>query len=783
MRRQLRRLVVHSWASLSVRLMVPVLLAVIPLLLVARYQIDESRDRTLEQAEAALAGTADAIAVGDRLIVQDTSSVLVELSTRPRVLETGPLCQELLGGLAGIDLRFANLAVAAPNGDIVCSALPIPPGTNIADRSYFIDAMRTNDMAHGSFQIGRITGVPSINIGYPLRDESGDPIGIIFAAISLAFLQDQLDSIELPAGGSAIVFDQTGTILMHSTRPELVGDPGYRLSLSMLETDPEMAIAPFFDEPVLLATRQLSGGVVVVARPRAAVVAPAIDESRALILVGVAAALFGSALAFGLTWAGVARPITRIRAAVRELARGDLSIRLNPPSRVGTLDGLSADVDEMAAALETTQGLLRRYAFEDPVTALPNRRALLVRMTGYPSGALIYVRLDSLADIASMLGYEAADQAVKAVAGRLMEVSEEPSLVARVSDASLALFCPTAVNREDVRQRMSRIIQAVGGSVDLDEVAIDLVARVGAALSPEDATDPETLMRLAELAARGPDRSDRGTLFNALADRQKAENLRLLAEMRAALESDSFDLAYQPIVAIQEQREPHFEALIRWRSADGELRAPGEFIPLAERTGVIGAIDRWVLDRVGRQLQTWRADGFEPSVSVNLSAHSLLNEDLPAYVGSVIEQYGLAPGQLKVEITETAFLEGFDGPMRVCEALKGLGVAISVDDFGMGYSPLQYLRTFPVGTLKMDMSLIRDVDGDPMVASVIQGIVLVATRLDLRTVAEGVETATVHALVRRMGVTDAQGYYYARPMPPDAARRWAAPPEVGDASA
>jgi EAL domain-containing protein (putative c-di-GMP-specific phosphodiesterase class I) len=202
-------------------------------------------------------------------------------------------------------------------------------------------------------------------------------------------------------------------------------------------------------------------------------------------------------------------------------------------------------------------------------------------------------------------------------------------------------------------------------------------------------------------------------------------------------------------------------------------RSPAEFIPLAERTGAIEHIDRWVLDRVGRQIQEWGREGFRPAVSVNLSAHSLMNEDLPAYIDGVIEAYEPAERQLRLEITETAFLEGIEGPLRVCEALVARGLPISVDDFGMGYAPIQYLRSFPVDALKVDMSLTRDLGRDPAVPGVIQGIVQMAEYFQMSTVAEGVETPEIDASLRKLGVTDAQGYHYGRPMPPDEARAWA----------
>ncbi|MQC18590.1 MAG: GGDEF domain-containing protein [Chloroflexi bacterium] len=427
----------------------------------------------------------------------------------------------------------------------------------------------------------------------------------------------------------------------------------------------------------------------------------------------------------------------------------------------------------MTGALASSEAQLRRFAFEDQLTGLPNRQALLQRIRWWPTGALVYVRLDSIADVASMLGFEAADEVILSVGQRLKALAADEDLVGRVADGSFALFFPSASSAQEALDRMSGVLGMLESGLTVGDADIEVVAHAGAALCPDDSADPETLLRLAELAARGANRSDRGTMFDASADAQKAENLRLLSEMRTALLSDAFDLVYQPIVKLDGTDEVHFEALIRWTGDDGVRRSPAEFIPLAERTGAIAHIDRWVLDRVGRQIQEWGREGFRPAVSVNLSAHSLLNEDLPAFVDGLIEAYQPEDRQLCLEITETAFIEGFEGPLRVCEALAARGLPIAIDDFGMGYAPILYLRSFPVDALKVDMSVTRDLGHDPAVPGVIQGIVQMAEHFRISTVAEGVETPETDAALRKLGVSDAYGYLYGRPMSPREARMWA----------
>lgn len=753
--------------------MLPLLMALIPLALLARHQIEENRDRTVAQAMVAMDTAASALAHSERMVIGDAGGIIASLSELPSVRAGGATCTETVQAVTEIDRRFANLGVIDARGKVLCSALPVPAGVTLGDRTYFIDAMRYNDLAWGSYQLGRITGEPTVNAGHPIRDSYGRPVGVMFGAVRVAFLGEQLTTVELPAGASALVVDHAGTILVDTAHPERVGDPAYQLSVSYIMSDPQLALGGLFDGEVLTSVRELTGGLVVVVLPRANVVAPAEREARTVLIAGIAAAAVGAAVAIFLTWFGVARPISRARAVVREVAAGDLTRRLGPQSSAGTLNGLAWDIDEMTGALASSEAQLRRFAFEDQLTGLPNRQALLQRIRWQSTGALVYLRLDSIADVASMLGFEAADEVILSVGQRLRALAEDEGLVGRVADGSFALFFPSASSAQDALDRMSGVLGVLERGLTIGDADIEVVAHAGAALCPDDSTDPETLLRLAELAARGANRSDRGTMFDASADAQKAENLRLLSEMRTALLSDAFDIVYQPIVKLDGSDEVHFEALIRWTGDDGVRRSPAEFIPLAERTGAIEHIDRWVLDRVGRQIQEWGREGFRPAVSVNLSAQSLLNEDLPAFVDGLIEAYQPEDRQLCLEITETAFIEGFEGPLRVCEALAARGLPIAIDDFGMGYAPIRYLRSFPVDALKVDMAVTQDVGHDPAVAGVIRGIVQMAEHFQISTVAEGVETAETDATLRNLGVTDAQGYLYGTPMSPREALVWA----------
>ncbi|MQC18591.1 MAG: hypothetical protein DWG80_05915 [Chloroflexi bacterium] len=280
-------------ASLALRLMVPLLVALIPLALLARHQAEENRDRTVTQARVAMDTAASALAQSERTVIGDAGAIISSLSELPSVRAGGAACTETVQAVTDIDRRFANLGVIDARGNVICSALPAPPGVTLGDRTYFIDAMRYNDLAWGSYQFGRITGEPTVNAGYPIRDDHGRPIGVMFGAVRVAFLGEQLRMVDLPDEASALVVDHAGTILVDTAHTVRVGDPAYQLSLSYLMSNPQLALGGLFEGEVLTSVRELTGGLVVVVLPRASVVAPAEREARTVLIAGIAAAAVG----------------------------------------------------------------------------------------------------------------------------------------------------------------------------------------------------------------------------------------------------------------------------------------------------------------------------------------------------------------------------------------------------------------------------------------------------------------------------------------------------------
>jgi EAL domain-containing protein (putative c-di-GMP-specific phosphodiesterase class I)/GGDEF domain-containing protein len=772
---------------LSLRLAIPVILALIPVMLLMRTVVDAQRDAAVAGAREAMDVAAASLEAAERLVLAEAGRTIKMLADRDTVRRGGPSCEAELRSVLSIDRRFVNLGVVSPAGRVWCSALPVPAGTNLSDRDYIQDALRYNGVAVSGYQVGRITGVPSVNIGAPLAGPGGRPVGVVFGAVSLDFLAEQIEIIELPEGARAIIFDRSGVSLVDTRHPERSGDPAYGVSLSVLYQDPERALAVTTDSPVLAGVRQLTGGAAVVAVDRAIVEAPADARAGTAAFVAFGAAILGGVSAMGLSWATVGRPISRIRHAVRQIAGGDLSTRLAPRSTRGTFNALSVDIDEMTATIARSREALERLAREDGETGLPNRVGLLdaiaaaERSGTRTDGYMIYLWVQSLPEIASTFGFETGEEVAREIAARLRRYAGERGglTVARSSDRSFACFSWHARGSEeaiavDAEREMAHLLGLLRPPIEAGGVSLTPTVSGGSALygaSVATGTDAPVALRRAEVAARRAAPGE-GLSFDERLDEERATNLRLLSALRSGLRNGELHMAYQPIVGLGAPGEPRFEALIRWTAADGTRHSPDRFIPLAEQAGLITEIDRWVLHEVTGQMGRWRADGFDPRVSVNLSAPSLQQPALPEYVRDLCRRAGVSGHRLDAEITETALVDGVAQAREVCAALRAQGLGVSVDDFGMGYSPLQYVHRLPVTAVKVDRSFVRGLGTDPAAEPIVASITTLARRMRLDTVAEGVETAAMRDAAWHLGLDRAQGYLWSPALPAMEAADW-----------
>jgi diguanylate cyclase (GGDEF)-like protein len=428
-------------------------------------------------------------------------------------------------------------------------------------------------------------------------------------------------------------------------------------------------------------------------------------------------------------------------------------------------------------------------SLHDPLTGLPNRLLLLERLehallrstrSRHPV-ALLFVDLDRFKAVNDSYGHLIGDELLIAVAGRMAGLIRPGDTLARLSGDEFVIVCEAISEKLQIHMIARRIVEALEAPFPLDDVIIDVSASVGIAFSTPQGTDPEELLREADIAMYQAKRRGGGThQVVDVREQNLAERMVVLQrDLGQAVERGELRTEYQPIVRFSDGLILGAEALLRWDHPTFGLIPPTTLIPLAEQNGTINDIGRWVLERACPDLHRWghsrcgqtadpggrSAPGF--GMAVNVSAHQLMAPDFVATVAEVLEATGTAAGDLTLEITETVFIHDPKRAQVVLSDLKALGVLIALDDFGTGYSSLSFLKHFPVDSVKIDRIFTADLVHDQASHAIASKMIELAHLLDLSVVTEGVETAEQRDEAHLMGSESYQGYYFARPMSAD----------------
>lgn len=516
----------------------------------------------------------------------------------------------------------------------------------------------------------------------------------------------------------------------------------------------------------------------------------ALARSRANVLAG---GLLGLALALGASLVlarSLVRPIRAIQRAAQRIAAGRFDVRLDEgrSDEVGDvarafnrmLDNLQHSIDERTRANDK----VRHLAFHDSLTGLPNRRLFRTRLaaalerqrTGAAPFAVLSLDLDRFKDVNDSLGQSAGDSLLLEVACRLHacmapQLADGSAVLARLSGDEFAVLWTDGTDRDRTGELATRILANLGLPIDMFGQEVSVGASIGIAMAPTDGDDIEALLRAADLAmSHAKDVGGRGYAFFADSMEHLASR-RLVLEnrMRRALANGEFEVHYQPKLDLATNLVTGMEALVRWRDPDGGLVPPSEFLPLAEETGAIVPIGEWVLRAAAAQSVAWQLEGL-PAIrmAVNVSVHQLQHrDDFVDTVRRVLDDTGLEPSLLELEITESSMLKDEAAIVKLLERVRALGVTLALDDFGTGYASFGYLRRLPVDTLKVDRSFVEEADADPEDAAVVGAILAMARVLDLRVVVEGVETRKQRRFLEQLGCDEIQGYLVSRPLVAD----------------
>ncbi|MDE2148054.1 MAG: EAL domain-containing protein [Burkholderiales bacterium] len=513
--------------------------------------------------------------------------------------------------------------------------------------------------------------------------------------------------------------------------------------------------------------------------------------SRFLVITAAGVGLFFLGSLLAARW--VTTPLISLARASEKLGHGDYAAPIPYTGRRDETGDLAQAMDRMRRRIDSHQAEIRRLAYWDRLTGLPNRAQFsdalhgAIAAAGTAPVAVVMLDLDRFKHVNEQLGYAFGDRLLQGVAERLGgQTVREGDLVARLSGDEFALLLPgsTAEAALAVAERVADVFRL---PMTLDDHTVDVAASFGVSCWPAHGPDVDTLLKHAELAMYEAKRTTRAMLvYDPSIDAGSERSLSLLSQLRQALEQGELRLFLQPKITLASGRLTGAEALVRWQHPVRGMVPPMDFIPFAEQTGIVRELTLWMLEATAGCWASLRGLGLH-TVSVNLSTRDLLDQDLPFKLDAITQRHGMPAQALCLEITESAIMDDPQRALATLVALSRAGYRLSIDDFGTGYSSLQYLQKLPVDELKIDKGFVMAMARNDSDAKIVRSVIDLAHTLGLTVVAEGVENEAGLARLRELDCDEAQGFHIGRPLPAAEmaafAARWAAQRQGGSAVA
>ena len=560
---------------------------------------------------------------------------------------------------------------------------------------------------------------------------------------------------DMPSALAGIDFDRSGKLTLNA------GGDEYLAHVVTMDAQPPQAVVAVLQRSLRQALEPL-------------------HHLQQILLALGGVSLFAGVIASLLLARGITKPIASLAMLAGRIEQGDYS-EAAPIERDDEVGRLANAFNHMRDGISAREARISELAFRDQLTGLPNRALFNDRLEQAIRAAkregegfsVLLLDLDRFKEVNDILGHQVGDLLLQEI-GRRLETTlmREADAVARLGGDEFAVLLP-ATDARGAQVIARRLLDSLEQPIELEQQKVTPGGSIGVASYPEHGEEASTLLRHADLAMYVAKENRSGfAVFDPTIDQYGQERLSLMAELRHAVEHNELVLFYQPKVDLTNGTLSNVEALARWQHPERGMVPPGEFIPFAEKTGYIREITCWAIEAALKQRLKWQKDDLPLTISVNVSARDLMKTDFPDMIAGLLGRYGASPDWLTLEITESAIMADPQRALNVLERLHGMGLRLSVDDFGIGYSSLAYLKKLPVSELKIDMSFIRNMDNDKDDETIVRSTVDLGHNMGLKVVAEGVETEAIWNMLREMGCDVAQGYYLSRPLAADALVQW-----------
>lgn len=674
---------------------------------------------------------------------------------------------------------YDHFLVADINGDY-STTLRRNAG-NISDREYFKHVMEGKTVMTNPV-ISRSTGKPVALAAAPILDSDGRIQGIMAGAINLIKFTRIIENLKYNYPNSySYIVDKNGLIIAHP-REELILQHNITKESNIISKNVAHASADIlindrgsntysFENVVSMNYYNIipntDGWKLIIKIPVDYWHIPMKYTSSRLILFSLAGLIIASIVGFFVA-KSISYPIVKLKEVFKRATAGDLTVR----SEIYTND----EIGDAAGSFNIMMDTISKLTYYDSLTQLPNKLHFDTRLNieleksvrEKTMLAIMIFDIDRFESINNTLGHPVGDKLLKSLAEKISFFEDHNHIVAHIGEDRFAILFKNLKGKEEIIKLSDEIRNMIKQPWVIDEHRFYITASVGIALFPEDGGSGDSLFKNAYSAMQkaksyGPDNY---RFYDPSIHKQLLEQMNLDSSMHHALDNGELSLFYQPQIDASTREIVGCEALLRWNHPELGMISPNKFIPISEANGLITSIGRWVLYTACMQNKLWQNSGSKPIfVSVNISSVQLIQENFIDMVSEILEETGLSPEYLELEITESIAVKNYDYITDILSKLKKMGIRIALDDFGTGYSSLNYLKNFTITTLKIDRSFISDMNENPKNSAIVSSIIALGRNLKLCITAEGVETKEQYETLRVGGCTIIQGFYFNKPLP------------------